>query len=146
MKKLLLFCALQAVLVIIITGCGSSGTTTVTQVETVTTSGGGSSTAAQVISKNPDGTNNLGNFSGKGNQMTQKFHLSPGLYRFSYKYGGKHNFIISLEDSSGITVDSIVNIVGAVDSSKAIRIKQEGDYLLDVEAWDAWTITVKPEN
>ena len=81
-------------------------------------------------------------FSGPTDQATTLFHLNPGLTRFDLTHTGKSTFIVYLLDEHGNQIALVNNTIGAGDSSKAIKIEAEGQYLLNINADGAWTIKV----
>jgi hypothetical protein len=58
-------------------------------------------------------------------------------------HAGRDNFIVHLLDSTGETVDFLVNVIGAFDGSKALAIDQPGDYLMNIEADGRWSISIE---
>lgn len=133
-----------AVLALILAGCGSATTETVTVTQTVASSPDSSDSQATSTPLSQGGAAG-GNFSGTANMTTQKFSLKAGAVRFAYKYGGTHNFVVVLMDSSGKSAGLIANVIGAADSTKVINIREDGEFTLDIEADNVWTVTVRPE-
>ncbi|MDI6885804.1 MAG: hypothetical protein QMD22_05555 [archaeon] len=58
-------------------------------------------------------------------------------------HDGDSNFAVRLLDDEGDKVDLLVNEIGEFDGSKAVGIKKQGDYILDVSADGRWTITIE---
>lgn len=84
------------------------------------------------------------NLSGTGQTATEKFTLQSGLAVFKMTHSGSSNFIVVLLDSAGNEVDySLVNEIGAFNGSKAVQIPDSGEYLLDIQAGGAWTVTIE---
>jgi len=82
-------------------------------------------------------------FSGKGQQVSQFFTLTPGLARFKLMHNGESNFIVHLLDSKGNQVGiSLVNEIGAFNGSKAMGIENSGIYCLDIGADGNWKIDI----
>jgi hypothetical protein len=82
-------------------------------------------------------------FSGDGQKASELFYLKKGLKTFSMKYDGTSNFIPTLVNANGQTVELLANEIGAFDGSKAVRVGSDGIYLLDVQASGSWTITIE---
>ncbi len=87
---------------------------------------------------------------GTGAEATKLFVLQSGLRRFTLKYDGASNFIVKLLDEQGnpaggaYGLDSLlVNEIGSYSGSKAVQIKETGNYLLSVEAEGKWTIVIE---
>lgn len=81
-------------------------------------------------------------FTGHGNQATALFELRAGLARFESTHDGRSNFIVNLLDAQGNWIGMPANAIGGGDSSKAIRINANGDYLLNILADGNWSIVV----
>lgn len=81
--------------------------------------------------------------SGTGQKATEKIRLQAGLANFSMKHDGSSNFSIFLLDDMGNREELLVNEVGSFDGSKAVQIPETGNYLLDIGADGAWTVTIK---
>jgi len=81
--------------------------------------------------------------SGTGQEATSKFSLEKGLSIFRMTHDGDSNFGVWLLDGEGEKVDLLVNEIGAFDGSKAVGIKKQGDYILDISADGRWTITIE---
>jgi hypothetical protein len=97
-------------------------------------------TPAMPVEKAPDPIN----LSGTGQQATAKFALKQGLSVFKMTYKGSSNFAPTLLDGAdGETVDLLANEIGQFTGSKAVGIKREGQYLIDVTASGPWTIAIE---
>nr|QNO52629.1 hypothetical protein MBLPMMNE_00036 [Methanosarcinales archaeon ANME-1 ERB6] len=81
--------------------------------------------------------------SGTGQEATSKFSLEKGLSIFRMTHDGDSNFAVWLLDDEGDKVDLLVNEIGEFDGSKAVGIKNQGDYILDISADGGWTITIE---
>lgn len=81
--------------------------------------------------------------SGSGQEATERFSLESGLAIFKMTHSGQANFIVTLLDSNGERVGSLVNEIGPFDGSKAEKIPAAGEYILDVTASGPWTIDIK---
>ena len=80
---------------------------------------------------------------GTGQQATESFELTKGLRRFEMTHSGNSHFGIWLMDSEGNNIELLVNEVGSFDGSKAVKINQTGEYLLDVSADGNWTVEIE---
>lgn len=80
--------------------------------------------------------------SGSGQQVTDRFELDGGIAVFSLTHNGGSNFIVELLDTSGNTVELLVNHIGAFDGSVAVAIPAGAEYLLDINADGNWTVAV----
>ena len=81
--------------------------------------------------------------SGTGQEATSKFSLEKGLSIFRMTHGGDSNFAVWLLDDEGDKVELLVNEIGEFDGSKAVGIKKQGDYIVDISADGRWTITIE---
>ena len=83
-------------------------------------------------------------FSGDSTAITDFFQLPGGLTRFNLTHQGSSNFIVKLLDRDGAPVGgALVNEVGSFEGSKAVRVPEDGIYLLQVGADGPWTIQVE---
>ncbi len=80
--------------------------------------------------------------SGSGSE-TQKITLNEGAAIFKYSYNGSGNFIVWLKDNNAKELALIENSIGSIKGSKSENIRQDGNYILDVEAEGSWTIEIK---
>lgn len=83
--------------------------------------------------------------SGAGQKVTQKFVLTDGLSTFNMRHTGLSNFIVELMDSSGNMIDLLANEIGPFEGSKAVRIDNVGDYILNVNADGEWQIGINED-
>jgi hypothetical protein len=81
--------------------------------------------------------------SGTGQKATEKFMLEKGLVVFKMTHSGGGHFSVTLLDSNGDYIALLANEVGAFDGSKAEKINKSGEYLFDVSADGAWTISTE---
>ena len=81
--------------------------------------------------------------SGTGQEATSKFSLETGLSIFRMTHDGDSNFAVWLLDGEGEKIELLVNEIGRFDGSKAVGIKNIGDYILDISADGRWTITIE---
>lgn len=80
---------------------------------------------------------------GTGQTATNKFSLQEGLATFKMTHNGQSNFIVHLLDDQGNDdFGSLVNVIGSFSGSKALQIPASGQYLLDIQADGAWTVTI----
>lgn len=85
-------------------------------------------------------------FEGTGKTVTDPFELSSGLKRFELAHQGQGNFIVELLDENGARAgleSLLVNEIGSFEGSKAIRVPEDGIYLLRVEADGPWSSQVE---
>lgn len=82
-------------------------------------------------------------FKGCGQQVTPFFKLAKGLVRFESEHKGKSNFIAELYAADGNNAALVANEVGNTRTSSAEGIRNDGLYLLNVQADGEWTITVQ---
>jgi len=80
---------------------------------------------------------------GVGQQATEKFTLNKGLAVFKMTHNGSSNFSVKLLDEQGDYIDLLVNEIGSFEGSKAVKIPQNGIYLLDIQADGSWTIIIE---
>lgn len=80
--------------------------------------------------------------SGKGQKATDLFYLNQGLVKFDMNHDGKSNFAIWLLDDQGNKKELLVNEIGKFQGSKAVRIEESGNYLLDINADGNWNINI----
>jgi hypothetical protein len=81
-------------------------------------------------------------FSGRGQEATNLFSLTSGLYVFRFHYVGQANFVVYLINESGREIGLVANEIGDSDGSKAVRIERSGKYLLNVRSDGDWSISV----
>lgn len=79
---------------------------------------------------------------GVGQTATQQFALKAGLATFSLQHNGNRNFIVWLLNDKGERQDLLVNVIGPFSGSKAIQVRADGSYLLDVAADGRWVVSV----
>lgn len=82
-------------------------------------------------------------FSGKGQQAPPSFGLDEGLAIFRLKHSGLSNFAVWLLGSEGQKVELLVNTIGGFDGAKAVGIKQDGKYVMDVQADGSWEVSIE---
>lgn len=83
-------------------------------------------------------------FAGSGSQVVGPFTLEKGLSVATSVPGPTDtNFIITLYDSEGNYVSLLANEIGAVSSTRAVKISMTGKYFLEVESDTDWQITVR---
>ena len=90
------------------------------------------------------------NFTGNSQSATDFFQLSQGLKTFNMTHEGNGNFSVTLLDKNGRRAGGmggleslLVNEIGSFDGSKAVRIPEEGIYLLQVQADGPWSIQIE---
>jgi lipopolysaccharide export LptBFGC system permease protein LptF len=80
--------------------------------------------------------------SGKGDKV-ETVRLNKGLAIFSISHSGSRNFIIWLKDQSGKNIELLVNDIGSYNGQKTATLREDGTYILEVQANGNWTINVK---
>lgn len=81
---------------------------------------------------------------GHGVTCTPLFPLGfQGLMEFRYRHYGKSNFIVYLLDQEGNKIKLLANELGNCKGSKAIRMDNPGNYLLNIDADGRWTVLLK---
>jgi len=81
-------------------------------------------------------------FSGRGQQVTRKFTLQPGLYVFGMKHTGTSNFVIRPMSTDGGKYSSLVNEIGRFEGSTAFSVRETKTFLLNVDADGNWSISI----
>ena len=81
-------------------------------------------------------------FSGQ-NDTVQFIKASKGLKVFNYNYVGSSNFIVKLLDQDGSYCGLVANEIGDCSGSKAIKISNDGVYVLSVESNGDWEINIE---
>jgi hypothetical protein len=79
------------------------------------------------------------NITGYGTKATEKFTLKQGLVIVTSNYTGASNFISTLLDSDGNSVESITNEIGKFSGKTAFEIPTDGQYLMNVNSSGSWT-------
>ncbi len=91
-------------------------------------------------------------FSGCGSGITLVFQLESGASIFRMKNDGPSNFTVLLVDTEAIEfcgccykyITAVpVDTVGPFDGVKTVEVFEPGDYILDVEAEDQWSIIIE---
>ncbi len=80
---------------------------------------------------------------GKGNHNSDQFRMRTGLYIAKVSHTGKYHCGIKLLHSDGTHAELITNEIGYIVESKAVRIDEDGYYLLDVSADGDWTVSME---
>lgn len=81
-------------------------------------------------------------FTGSGNRLITHVGLDAGLYEFELRHDGSSNFAVWILTGAGEHVALIANEIGVVKKSKAARIANGADYVLNVEADGEWEILI----
>lgn len=81
-------------------------------------------------------------FSGQ-NDTIQFLKISNGLKVFNYKNVGSSNFIVELLDQDGKYCGIVANEIGDCSGSKAIKVSDDGVYILHVESKGKWSIDME---
>ena len=84
--------------------------------------------------------------SGTGSGLSQTFPLTAGLYVVSSTHTAGTSNVIGqlLNQSTGENVGLLVNEIGEYSGSIVINVREDGDYVAEVNADGAWTITIAP--
>lgn len=80
--------------------------------------------------------------SGKGDKV-ETVRLNKGLAIFSMSHSGSRNFIIWLKDQNGKNIELLVNDIGSYRGDKTATLREDGTYVLEVQASGSWTIRVR---
>lgn len=81
---------------------------------------------------------------GRGKTATEPFAIAGGLAIFRTTHTGSSNFIVKLSNTQGVTVEFLVNAIGAYEGSTA-RSVPAGQYLLNIEASGTWSIKINQD-
>lgn len=82
---------------------------------------------------------------GSGDSVTNKMQLNSGLVFFDFNNTGSRNFIVHLKDSSGNTIELLVNTIGNYSGKVSTAIPVSGEYYLEVKSSSNWNATVTQE-
>jgi hypothetical protein len=80
---------------------------------------------------------------GRGQQLTRPVRLEAGLVVVTLTHDGRRNFIAQLVSGTGQTVDYLANVIGPLDGSKAIGLREGGEYAVNVDADGGWRIQLR---
>jgi hypothetical protein len=69
--------------------------------------------------------------------------LESGLHRFVFSHTGQGHFALMLHTAQGALQELLVNTVGGIDGSQAVRIPRTGLWVLGVRADGRWTVEVR---
>ena len=78
--------------------------------------------------------------SGNNDTASQLIDLRKGLVTFSLTHTGSGSFSIWMVDDNGDKIDLVVNEIGKVSTSHAVKIPADGKYLFDIKADGPWTM------
>ena len=81
--------------------------------------------------------------SGKANHNSDQFKLMTGLYIAKVSHTGSGLCTIWLLHSDGTKDELITNEIGYIVESKALRVDENGYYLLNVSADGDWTVNME---
>jgi hypothetical protein len=79
------------------------------------------------------------------NKITEKIHLTAWLHKFRATYNWESNFIAKLLDSNWDYISLLANEIWNTDSSLGVKIEEEWDYYINVDAEWSREITVNYE-
>ncbi len=127
-------------LIITILVCGCAGSQNATPTPTIMATDTPTPTATPLPTPVP--TASPISVSGSGSYTTNTFPLESGISIFTTKHSGSDKFVVTLKDQNGHTVDTVANLIGSYDGSRAVAIVSDGDYSLSVQATGAWSIDI----
>ena len=134
------YLGILGLLAIMILVCGCTGSQNATPTPTVLATDTPTPTPTPVPTPVP--TASPISLSASGSQSTNTFPLESGISIFTTKYSGSDKFVVALVDANGNTVDTVANLIGSYDGSRAIPIVSDGDYALSVQATGPWSVTI----
>jgi hypothetical protein len=82
-------------------------------------------------------------FSGTGAVATPVFPLTAGLRRFTLTHSGARVFAVQLLQVDGTTTSLLVSEIGAFEGATVVQVRQNGLFVLSVEADGPWTVAVE---
>jgi hypothetical protein len=83
---------------------------------------------------------------GQGSQISPPFSLKGGLVTFRIHHTGKSNFDVWLLAPDGSRVDALAIEIGSYEGVLTLKIRDSGQYSVDVAADGSWTIDLTPIN
>jgi hypothetical protein len=83
-------------------------------------------------------------FTGYRSEAAGPLHLSAGAATFHMSHTGGGLFAVWLYGLDGRRVDLLANQVGPFDGSKTVTIPEDGDFVLDINTNDVWSVTIGP--
>lgn len=141
------YLGILGLLAIMIMVCGCTGSQNATPTPTILATDTPTPTPTPIPTPVP--TASPISLSASGSHTTNTFPLESGISIFTTKYGGSDKFVVALVDDNGNTVDTVANLIGSYDGSRAIPIVSDGDYALSVQATGPWSVTItqpRPSN
>lgn len=129
-------------LVIVILVCGCTGSQNATPTPTIVATDTPTPAPTATPVPTPVPTASPIDVAGSGSYTTSTFTLESGISVFTTKYSGSDKFVVVLIDQNGNTVDTVANLIGSYDGSRAIAITSNGDYSLRVQATGPWSIDI----
>lgn len=140
MKKILLIVGGIILVIIVIAAASGGSKTTKPESSSATTSENQTSESkTQPEVKSPEPIT----LSGVGQQATSKFTLTKGLSIFKMTHDGSGNFAPKVLDNNGDYVELLANEIGPFNGSKAVGIKKDGEYVIDITASGKWSIVIE---
>jgi hypothetical protein len=80
---------------------------------------------------------------GNGKHHSEQFVLRKGLYTAKINHNGEGHFAVKLLHTNGELFNLLVNEIGSLAAAKAVRIDEDGYYLMDVSADAEWTVSLE---
>ena len=82
-------------------------------------------------------------FEGSSQTATDTFPLTGDAAVFAIEYSGESGFSVELLDESGEVVEVLVSTINDYQG-RIVLAPSEGEYSLDINADDDWTVTIEP--
>ncbi len=83
-------------------------------------------------------------FLGGGTNFTPTFSLPPGLATFNLTHEGQGPIRVRLLARSGSEVECLFEAPGAFTGGRALGLTEAGEFLFDIVAEGAWSLSVNP--
>jgi hypothetical protein len=77
--------------------------------------------------------------------LSNSINLKKGLYKASYSYVGERNFAFWVKDENGNNIELVANTIGSKDGSKALSIRNDGKYFIDIQIESSWTVKLEKQ-
>lgn len=129
-------------LVIVVLVCGCMGSQSPTPTPTIMATDTPTPTPIATPVPTPVPTASPITLSGTGSSSTNTFPLENGISIFTTKYDGSDKFVVALIDQNGNTVDTVADLIGSYDGSRAVAIVSDGDYALSIQATGPWSVII----
>lgn len=132
----------MGLLAIVILVCGCTGSQNATPTPTVAATDTPTPAPTDTPVPTPVPTASPISLSGTGTHSTDTFPLEGGISIFTTKYDGSDKFVVALVDQNGNTVNTVANLIGSYDGSRAVAIVTDGNYALSVQATGSWSVSI----